>query len=390
MLHFIFWLCSRNIFIFTSRKKIIAVADCILNDKIDAGKNVIKIIDQILINNNLKKYFKIVILPNDIKFTEKKFAEKYVLDSNIQLLIWGDVIENNTETSFDLLKYTCRHQGFSNENHKRFFREEVSRVSLKYENSMRVQKTGTTDSLYITADNIFENIMFIIGLCFQIMPRHLKGRDDYFYKYRALDIFTELLNRLSKEKRLDKARLSLIDRSSMYLYTLYRFLCSYENNPEKRFVLAKEAIRHDFNKNNFVVNANLASGYWRDNNLIMARKYAKRTWEIKPRHTVSRLNKGFIYFLDSLKKRGLKEYKMAYESAERAEDMSPIFEEIDFLIQEISSQNLGKQFLLVVGWLNYWTGNKEVGKEDLMRFLEWDKDKNDKEYKSLEQYINNI
>ena len=383
IIHSVIWFIKRTIFY---DPEIITIGFAITPEESskDYYKEIKKKFKENLSLRKLSKFLKIIELPTDLKFEKDEDAEKFILQKDIRVLIWGNtteaMIDNAPFTQFNV-KFSYQHGVIDPTKRKKFVEDIDVAAQRKYWGIWRPQSYY---GLIVVSGNILEISLFIFGICLATIPQ-IK------YLLRAVEIF-EALEIILKERRKDenfpnlpfvkqKVRNFLRDA-----YTILQIFYWQEyKDLSKATEFAKKAIK--FDENNFLAHQNLAIFKWLNGDKEGAKFHTNRAWKIKPGHPLPRFNFAFFYMWDKQFDLALKEYKKIQYAGE-----TNTLDVAEFLYNEYEKTPENFGLLFASGWVNINFADQVRGILQLQEFL--NKTKSLSEYKTLnkeaEIIINNI
>jgi hypothetical protein len=325
-------------------------------------RNLLSAID----DSGLFRHIKLVDFSDIKKFEDKKEAETFRENKDIDLIIWGGFSEdslklNNEHVSKIRLNFTYGHPDDKNKILGSMILLDISsKIAVK--NYWQIVESNSLKDIEIVSNNIFDIATYILGLTLKI----------YGHIIKSMSLFERLYNNLVA--RNDDFRKEIIP----HLIDCYRLIITEYQMSRKNLEKGKELCNKilNFDKDNLSALSHLALFQYKTNEKEKAEKTVQLLAEKHPKNPVTELDIAFFRILEKKYTSAFKHYNTltGYEAIN-----FNLQEVIEFLSIEYERQK-EPALLYGSGILSMFFGDKNIAKNDLQMFLE---KANEQKYKSM-------
>ncbi|MDD5135971.1 MAG: hypothetical protein PHN63_01330 [Candidatus Omnitrophica bacterium] len=364
LVHDVLWrLFTGRVIFFFFNKILIAIHPNVLKEY----KNLKTALVSLIKPRRIGHWFKIFILPEDLKLEDNKGAEEYLEKNGLNLLIWGESL-SGTEAGKDVTKYTVRFSyGFNYPTHNPATKFLLIRDfdELLKERYWKVHKENSLKDISSLGENISEVGLYIIAVC-------LLTRGNINNGLNILeDLFASLHNDGIKKKLL------IYPRIKNHLIALYNILSivawKEEKNREKSIALTRKILALD--ENNYDGHVRMALYEYQEGRITASKRHVKRCRRIDPRHPCTIFDQAFYYILDRNYEKAAATYKKLNNALV---DGLVAFEVANFLEEEYLNKKDELGFLFGAGYINIkFVDHKQLGMHQLKKFCKLCEGKNE-------------
>lgn len=309
-----------------------------------------------IIDAKLENQIRIKDCSNLKKFETKDQAEKFRNEkNNIDLIIWGDFTNDNLKVKGEVmnklnLSFTFGYPGQQGDKLGKLLQLDVKSKFAK-KNYWQVFENNSYEDLEIISGNIFNISSYILAVTLKLYGRIKK----------SLNLFEHLyFNLLEKD---DELRTKLIP----HLINCYEIIALEKAFNGKDYDSSIDYCNRilKIRPNSFFAISNLAVFHYKAENFTESNKYVETLKKLHPKNTITIVDLAFIKILE-------KDYIGAYSQYSRLLKCKKVHfnapEVVDFLYYEYEKSK-EPAFLFGSGIINYYFGDRTVGKKDLEFFI---------------------
>ncbi len=360
----VFWTYRANLFLWIKKQKLkffpvnFNIAFSIeFEEGLNSGgyfKEIKKNFNKIIDNFSLSENIKIKDLSTIKKFENRKEAERFVKNKNIDLLIWGDfsndtLKKKNKKVSNIDFKFTYRYPDDKKGKIGKMIALDIN-SKLAQKQYWKILESNSIEDVRVITGNLFDLSLYVVALTLKLYGRI--GESSIIFEKLSIKL---------KDKN-DNFSNSVI-KHLINCYALFIIEAIYKKNFGKGIKFCKKIMK--FQGNNLFALANLATLQYKIGETKESEKNVNLMLKLYPGNSLTEVDVAFIRILQKRYNSAFKHYERLIKSGDVSFKITEI---IEFLDNEY--ENTKEPALLYgSGILSYYWGDKKIGKDDLRLFV---------------------